>query len=65
MEDYVVGGFGSAVAEVLCELPAHARLLRIGLQDTYSAVVGNQKYLRSRFGLDAAGIAEQILEVLR
>lgn len=63
-EHNLSGGFGSAVAEVLAERPAHARLLRIGLHDSYSTIVGNQKYLRSQFGLDAAGIAGQILEVL-
>lgn len=63
-EHNLSGGFGSAVAEVLAEMPSHAKLLRIGLHDTYSAIVGNQKYLRSQFGLDAAGIAGQILEAL-
>ena len=63
-EQNLSGGFGSAVAEVLAELPAHARLLRVGLHDTYSAIVGNQKYLRAQFGLDAAGIAKKILEGL-
>lgn len=63
-EHNLSGGFGSAVAEVLAEAPRCAKLLRIGLHDTYSAIVGNQKYLRAQFGLDAAGIARQILEAL-
>lgn len=63
-EHNLAGGFGSAVAEVMAELPAHGRLLRVGIHDTYCALVGDQKYLRSQFGLDAAGIAAQILEVL-
>lgn len=58
----VGGGFGGAVAEVLAELPSpRARLLRIGLHDVYSKLVGSQEYLRSRYGLDAAGIAAQVL----
>lgn len=64
-EHNLSGGFGSAVAEVLCALPAHARLLRIGLNDAYCSIVGNQKYLRSRFGIDANGIAEKIQGALR
>lgn len=64
-EHNLSGGFGSAVAEVLAESDAHTRLLRIGLHDTYCSMVGNQKYLRSQFGLDAAGIANQILKVLK
>lgn len=64
-EHNIVGGFGSAVAEVLAELPERARLLRIGIHDTYSSIVGSQKYLRSQFGLDSGGIATQVLEALR
>lgn len=64
-EQNIVGGFGSAVAEVLAEQPpTKARLLRIGINDTYSTIVGSQKYLRSQFGIDSAGIAEKILKVL-
>ena len=63
-EHNLAGGFGSAVAEVMAELPVHGRLLRVGIHDTYCALVGDQKYLRSQFGLDAAGIAAQILEAL-
>ncbi len=64
-EHNLSGGFGGAVAEVLCGMPAHAKLLRIGLSDTYCSIVGNQKYLRAQFGIDANGIAEKILEALR
>ena len=64
-EHNIVGGFGSAVAEVLAELPERARLLRIGIHDTYSSIVGSQKYLRSKFGLDSVGIATQVLEALK
>lgn len=64
-EHNIVGGFGSAVAEVLAELPERARLLRIGIHDTYSSIVGSQKYLRSQFGLDSEGIATQVLEALQ
>ena len=64
-EHNIVGGFGSAVAEALAELPERARLLRIGIHDTYSSIVGSQKYLRSQFGLDSGGIATQVLEALQ
>lgn len=61
-EHNVVGGFGSAVAEVMAENPQNAKLLKIGLEDTYSSKVGSQKYLRSEFQIDAKGIANKILE---
>lgn len=64
-EHNIAGGFGSAVAEVLAELPERASLLRIGIHDTYSSIVGSQKYLRSQFGLDSGGIATQVLEALQ
>ena len=63
-EQNIVGGFGSAVAEVLAEQTTKAKLLRIGINDTYSTIVGSQKYLRSQFGIDSSGIAEKILKVL-
>ena len=65
-EHNLSGGFGSAVAEVLAEMPAHARLLRIGMPDQYSTLVGNQKYLRDQYGMSGKKIAEKILcEVTR
>ena len=63
-EQNIVGGFGSAVAEVLAENPQKAKLLRVGLNDTYSTIVGSQKYLRGQFGIDSKGIAEKILKTL-
>ena len=64
-EHNYIGGFGSAVAEVLSETSQHAKLLRIGLHDQYSTLVGNQKYLRQQFGLDGVSIAKQIVENLK
>lgn len=64
-EHNIIGGFGSAVAEVMAEMKQKkAALLRIGLNDEYSVRVGNQKYLRGQYGVDAKSIAEKILNVL-
>ena len=60
-EHNLAGGFGSAVAEVLAELPCHARLLRIGMNDKYCTLVGDQKYLRHQYGMSGKKIAERIL----
>lgn len=60
-EHNIVGGFGSAVAEVMAEMrKKKAFLLRIGLNDEYSIKVGNQKYLREQYGMNAISIAEKI-----
>lgn len=64
-EHNVVGGFGSAVAEVMAELEgARARLLRVGIDDTYCTVVGSQKYLRGQYGISAQGIVAKIKDVI-
>lgn len=64
-EHNIVGGFGSAVAEVMAEMyEKNAFLLRIGLNDEYSVKVGNQKYLRAQYGMDAKSIAKKIQETM-
>lgn len=64
-EHNIVGGFGSAVAEVMAEQSERkAKLLRIGIEDFYCTEVGSQKYLRGCCGIDAKNIAEKILKVL-
>lgn len=60
-EHNIVGGFGSAVAEVMAEMKEkRAYLLRIGLNDEYGALVGDQKYLRARYGMDSSAIVRRI-----
>lgn len=64
-EQNVIGGFGSAVAEVMTEMKQrNAILLRVGLNDEYSVRVGNQKYLRGQYGIDADGIVGKILKLI-
>lgn len=62
-EHNIVGGFGSAVAEVMAEMKdKKAVLMRIGLNDEYSVRVGNQKYLRQQYGIDNEAIVRKIEE---
>ena len=64
-EHNIVGGFGSAVAEIMAEKRSRkAALLRIGINDTYATIVGNQQYLREQYGLSAEKIAERIEDVI-
>lgn len=64
MENHtVIGGLGSAVAEVMAENSIAAPLSRIGLQDTY-AHGASQKYLMSEYGLDAKSLVERIEKIL-
>lgn len=64
-EHNIVGGFGSAVSEALSEMENPAPLLKIGIGDTYCSAVGNQKFLRSYNKIDAASIAQRILNALK
>lgn len=60
-EHNVIGGFGSAVAEVMAEMKNRkAALIRIGMEDQYAVLVGNQKYLRDKYGMSAEKIADRI-----
>lgn len=64
-ENSVVGGLGGAVAEILAENGCRSRLLRIGLQDTYSSVVGSQEYLRNYYHMDAPAIVKRVTTALQ
>ncbi|HVI42641.1 MAG TPA: transketolase C-terminal domain-containing protein [Anaerovoracaceae bacterium] len=60
-EHNVVGGFGSAVSEVLAGIKGnHAYQIKIGINDIYSSIVGNQSYLREYYRIDAKAIEEAI-----
>ena len=62
-EHNVVGGFGSAVSEVVTSLNGKkATIHAVGLNDEYSINVGNQKYLRKQHGLSFTQIVETILK---
>lgn len=64
-EHSIIGGIGSAIAEVLAELKKpKATLVRIGIEDKYATCVGNQKYLRSIYRIDSKSITKIILREL-
>lgn len=62
LEEHVIaGGLGSAIAEACAEAGVALKSFRrIGLPDVFPDVVGDQAYLRARYGLDAASIAETV-----
>lgn len=63
-EHNVIGGLGSAVSEVLAQLPSHAQVIRIGLNDEFTSIVGNQDYLREVYGLSAEQIYIKVMKLL-
>jgi transketolase len=60
------GGLGSAVAEVCMDnFIFPKKFLRIGLENTYSSIVGSQQYLKSRYKIDAKAIVKSTVKLLK
>ncbi len=60
-ENVLSGGFGSSVIKLLQESGmSNIQLKSIGLPDKF-VEQGDQSILRSKYGLDAKGIAQQVL----
>ncbi|ANN77555.1 transketolase family protein [Bordetella flabilis] len=62
-EHNILGGLGSAVAEVLAEAGTGARLVRHGIYDEYS-LIAPPTTLYAHYKLDADGIREMVLNQL-
>lgn len=62
-EHNIIGGLGSAVAEVLCE-NYPVPLMRIGMLDTFGES-GNPHELNEKYGLTSRNIAETAKETLQ
>jgi transketolase len=55
----IIGGLGTAVAEVMAEAGVGKKLIRLGLQDTY-AHGASRGYLMKEYRLDAIAVLEEI-----
>jgi transketolase len=60
-EHSVFGGLGAAVAEIVSEHQAK-RVMRIGVNDRFSANCGTYEYLLREHGLDYTSISKQIVD---
>lgn len=64
MENHtIVGGLGTAVAEVMAENGLAKKLVRIGLKDTY-AHGASRSYLMREYGLDAIALVHEVEKLL-
>ncbi len=64
VEDHnVIGGLGSAVAEVLAEEGFAGKLIRMGLQDMYGES-GDPTELYEKYGLSSGAIVRKVREVI-
>ena len=59
-EHNIIGGLGSAVSEVVATSGMATQVVRLGLQDTFTNVIGSQEYLRHYYGIDKKKIADVI-----
>lgn len=50
-EHSIIGGLGSAVAEVIAESGKGVNFKRIGIPDKFSHYIGSQKFIKKQFGL--------------
>ena len=65
VEDHtVIGGLGSAVADVIAKSGKACALRCLGLQDEF-AIIGSPDDLLRIYGLDAHGIQEKVKELLK
>jgi transketolase len=65
-EHSLVGGLGSAVAEVIADDDLRPRAFRrLGLSDAFTHAIGGRDHLLRAAGLDASGIAASVRGVLR
>jgi transketolase len=64
VEDHnVLGGLGSAVAEVICEAGITCKFKRLGVPDEFSKL-GNAKTLYPYYGLDSVGIVKTMKAIM-
>lgn len=64
-EHSIIGGLGSAVAEVVSEQRAHVSLKRLGVKDVYLKTIGSQAYLRDQHGISSRKIVATIIKHLK
>lgn len=64
-EHSIIGGLGSAVAEVLAENKLSIPFMRIGIPDTFSQYIGDQEFLKEKHGLSIDNIIKQALALLK
>jgi len=65
-ENNIIGGLGSAVAEVLAESASlHVAFKRIGIKDSFCSQVGSQEYLQKTYSLSVEGIVSEAVQLLR
>ena len=55
----VIGGLGGAIAEALCELPSHAPLYRVGVEDVFTESGPSDK-VKEKYGLNVGNVLAKL-----
>jgi len=63
-EHSIIGGLGSAVAEVLAESSSTVKFNRLGLPDDFCRRYGTRQLLQADIGLDVEGISKTLAEMV-
>ena len=63
-EHNIIGGLGSAVADVLSQYSSHPKLLKLGINDCF-VLVGSYKYIQQQCGLDIESIKNEIINNIK
>lgn len=64
-EHSIIGGLGSAVAEIISETSRRKVIFkRFGIKDFYLHEIGSQEYLRDKYGISAQKIAASVIRLL-
>ncbi len=63
-EHTIYGGLGSAVAEIIAESWMRVRFRRIGIDDSFFYIAGDQEYMKKVAGLDVESIYRTINQYL-
>jgi len=64
-EHSLIGGLGSAVADIISQSEFNPVFRKYGTEDKFSHYVGGHDYIREKFGLTSEKITENILNVLK
>lgn len=59
-EHQITGGLGSTISEIIAENNVNVKIIRLGLNDEFTSVVGNQEYLREIYKIDYKNIIRKI-----
>ena len=59
----ILGGLGGSVAEIVAEMPQHAKLAYIGVQDVFTES-GKTKDVKEKYGLNVGNVVQKVESII-